>query len=82
MVDLILSGRRIFKPYRLRDLKEQHYAVMVAHRRCGKTVACVHPRRHGQATTQPLRHVGPYLGQAKEVAWKYLKRFAEPVTAQ
>ena len=24
-------------------------------------------------------YVGPYLGQAKEVAWEYLRRFAEPI---
>ena len=23
--------------------------------------------------------MGPYLGQAKEVAWEYLRRFAEPI---
>jgi hypothetical protein len=36
---LVLKGRRAFRPpYRLRT---QRYAVLVAHRRCGKTVACV-----------------------------------------
>jgi hypothetical protein len=37
-MELVLKGRRAFRPYRLRT---QRYAVPVAHRRCGKTVACV-----------------------------------------
>jgi hypothetical protein len=37
-MELVLKGRRAFRPYRLRT---QRYAVLVAHRRCGKTVACV-----------------------------------------
>jgi len=81
-MELVLAGRRVFKPYRTRS---QRYAVLVAHRRCGKTVACVQglidksttlQREHGR-----YAYVGPYLGQAKEVAWEYLKRFAKPIIA-
>jgi hypothetical protein len=32
-MELVLKGRRAFRPYRLRT---QRYAVLVAHRRCGK----------------------------------------------
>jgi phage terminase large subunit len=78
--ELILTTRRAFRPYRTRT---QRYAIMVAHRRCGKTVACVQDlldqstrltRAHGR-----YAYVGPYLGQAKEVAWEYLKRFGESI---
>jgi hypothetical protein len=77
-MELVLKGRRAFRPYRLRT---QRYAVLVAHRRCGKTVACVQGLID-RSTNLALPHgryayVGPYLGQAKEVAWEYLKRFAE-----
>jgi len=81
-MELVLAGRRVFKPYRTRS---QRYAVLVAHRRCGKTVACVQGLID-KSTTQQREHgryayVGPYLGQAKEVAWEYLKRFAKPIIA-
>src|ERR1700723_146660 len=79
-LDEALNGRRQFRAYRLRT---QRYAVLVAHRRCGKTVACVQGLID-RSTTLTLPHgryayVGPYLGQAKEVAWEYLGRFAEPI---
>jgi len=56
----------------------------VAHRRCGKTVACVNDliaralslnTKHGR-----YAYVAPFLSQAKEVAWDYLKRYARPAT--
>lgn len=59
--------------------------MLVAHRRCGKTVACINdiiaralncPFEHGR-----YAYVAPFLAQAKEVAWEYLKRFALPATA-
>jgi phage terminase large subunit len=81
-LELVLYGRRQFRPYRTRA---QRYAVLVAHRRCGKTVACVQGLID-RSTTLSLPHgryayVGPYLSQAKETAWEYLKRFAQPIIA-
>jgi phage terminase large subunit len=78
-IELPYSPRRAFVPYHLRT---QRWAVIVAHRRCGKTVACVNDlvakalqlkRPHGR-----FAYVAPYLSQAKEVAWDYLKRFGLP----
>lgn len=55
---------------------------MVAHRRFGKTVGTVNDlikraielkRDHGR-----YAYVAPFLSQGKEIAWEYLKRFAEP----
>lgn len=74
------APRGLFLPYHLR---KQRFAAMVAHRRCGKTVACVNDLikrttelklSHGR-----LAYVAPLLGQAKDVAWDYLKRFAAPI---
>jgi len=55
---------------------------MVAHRRFGKTVGTINDlikraielkRDHGR-----YAYVAPFLSQGKEIAWEYLKRFAEP----
>ena len=55
----------------------------MAHRRCGKTVACINDlivkallenKKHAQ-----YAYIAPYYSQAKSVAWRYLERFAEPV---
>lgn len=65
--------------------RAQRWAVLVAHRRCGKTVACINDliRRAIQLTVPHGRYayVAPYLSQAKEVAWEYLKRFSLPILA-
>ena len=84
MAEIKLRVRRIFQPYVQR---RQRFAVMVAHRRCGKTVACIQDLliEAMSLELQPgwapgkFAYVGPYLGQAKEVAWEYLKRFSEPI---
>jgi len=84
VVELDYAPRRLFLPYHNRT---QRFAAMVAHRRCGKTVACVNdiiPKAASlklQTGWAPGRYayVGPYLSQAKDVAWAYLKRFAAPL---
>ena len=58
----------------------QRWGVIVAHRRFGKTVACINELIKG-ALTCPLpdarfAYVAPTYGQAKDVAWMYLKRYA------
>jgi len=79
VVSLPYAPRRVFVPYHARS---QRWAVLVAHRRAGKTVACINDviakalqlkRQHGR-----YAYVAPFLAQAKEVAWEYLKRFALP----
>ena len=82
LVVIDYSPRRVFKPFHTR---KQRWAVLVAHRRCGKTVACINDLIKA-AITCPLEHgryayVAPFLAQAKEVAWEYLKRFAKPLIA-
>lgn len=74
--------RRVFIPYHIR---KERWSALVAHRRCGKTVACINDLI-ARALQLRLPHgryayVAPFLAQAKEVAWEYLKRFALPATA-
>lgn len=75
--------REVFKDFHKR---KQRWAVLVAHRRCGKTVACLNDviRR---AITEGKRdgryaYMAPYLSQSKAVAWDYLLRYAEPAIAR
>jgi phage terminase large subunit len=76
------APRRVFLPYHARP---QRWACIVAHRRCGKTVACINETiRSAVALKRPhgrYAYVAPFLAQAKEVAWEYLKRYAAPLIA-
>jgi len=60
--------------------KTQRWAVVVAHRRAGKTVACVNElikcALTFQGTDGRFGYVAPFYRQAKSVAWDYLKRFS------
>src|SRR3972149_3761060 len=79
VVQLPYGPRSVFVPYHART---QRWGVLVAHRRAGKTVACINDviARALQLVTPHGRfaYVAPFLSQAKEVAWEYLKRFAGP----
>jgi len=66
--------------------RKQRWAVVVAHRRAGKTVACINELIR-KALTENKDHgryayVAPYASQSKNVAWDYLVRFAEPFTTK
>ena len=80
---------RIVIPYKPRDpavherLEAARFAVIVAHRRYGKTVLSVN-HVIKQAATCPRRdgrygYVAPYRNQAKAVAWDYLKHYTSPI---
>lgn len=75
------APRSVFKPYHSRT---ERWACIVAHRRCGKTVACINDEiKRAVTLTRPhgrYAYVAPFLAQAKETAWDYLKRFAQPIT--
>lgn len=81
-ITLDYAPRRVFQPYHDR---KQRWSCLVAHRRCGKTVACINDLIYRAVTLeQPhgrFAYVAPFLAQAKEVAWEYLKRFAQPIIA-
>src|SRR4030067_56870 len=81
--------KRIVLPYKPRDQflayhqRQHRFAVIVAHRRAGKTVATINDKiKRAVQLAEPhgrYAYVAPFLAQAKEVAWEYLKRFAEPI---
>ncbi|WP_343712852.1 terminase family protein [Inquilinus sp.] len=76
------SPRHVFCPYHER---KERFAVVVAHRRCGKTVATINDmiRRAILDRTGDARfaYIAPLFVQAKDVAWHYLKRFSQPLLA-
>lgn len=84
--------RKITLEYKPRDVfkdfhdREQRWAVVVAHRRCGKTVSCINDIiaraiRERKPNAQ-YAYIAPYYSQAKSVAWSYLLRFTEPIQAK
>ena len=58
VVELDYAPRRLFLPYHNRT---QRFAAMVAHRRCGKTVACVNDiiPKAASLKLQPWLGAGP-----------------------
>ena len=82
-IKLKYRPRSVFEDFHDRN---QRWAVIVAHRRCGKTVACINDlivkallenKKHAQ-----YAYIAPFYSQAKSVAWRYLERFSEPVLAK
>src|SRR5574343_175533 len=74
------APRKAFMPLHERN---KRWTCIVAHRRAGKTVACVLDLiTRALATTKEharYAYIAPYYAQAKSVAWDYLKRYAAPV---
>lgn len=63
--------------------KLRRFNVLVEHRRFGKTVFCIN-ETIDKAVFCPLpearyAYVAPFLNQAKDVAWNYLKRYTAPL---
>jgi hypothetical protein len=74
--------RKQFYEYHKRT---QRWAVLVCHRRSGKTTATLNDLilkackpKDGEAR---YAFVAPYFSQAKDIAWGYLKRYSEPLWA-
>lgn len=69
------NPRAQFLPFHART---KRWGVMVAHRRAGKTVACVADLVLKAATTRKTEarfgYIAPLYNQAKDIAWTYLKR--------
>jgi len=59
--------------------RKQRWAVAVAHRRAGKTVACINDLLDAAlrcSHTDPrFAYIAPLYTQAKDVAWGYVKRY-------
>ena len=79
-VEIPYSPRAQFLPFHYR---KQRWACMVAHRRAGKTVACINDLIKAAVCCDKLdgryAYVAPYYSQAKDIAWTYLKRFSAPI---
>jgi len=78
-IDTGYVARPQFEPFHMR-LGRQRWAVIVAHRRAGKTVACVNDLLDAALRCElpepRFAYIAPYFAQAKDIAWAYLKRFA------
>jgi len=63
--------------------RQERWAVIVAHRRCGKTVACINDLIYKALVEGKedgrYAYLAPYYAQAKSIAFDYLMRFSEPV---
>lgn len=81
-----MSESKVIIPYKPRDLlipfheRKQRWAIIVAHRRFGKTVGVINELVKA-CMLCPLEeprfaYVAPTYAQAKDIAWGYLKRYA------
>ena len=80
---------RVVIPYKPRDQfkdfhrRKQRWAALVAHRRAGKTIAVVNDLVKGALSCKldkpRFAYLAPTHGQAKDVAWEYLKHFSRPI---
>lgn len=82
LVTIPYAPREAFRGFHNRH---QRWAVLVCHRRAGKTVAAVNDLIRAAITCRsqnPLfAYVAPFRSQAKDVAWNPMKYHAKPVTA-
>jgi phage terminase large subunit len=69
-----------FHPFHARS---QRWAVLVCHRRAGKTVAAVNDviarALHTYKTNARYAYIAPFHAQAKQVAWDYLLRYTQNI---
>jgi phage terminase large subunit len=79
-IDLGYRARPQFEPFHRRT---ERFSCIVAHRRAGKTVACVNDLQDGALRCPNVRprfaYLSPYLKQSKTVAWDYLRAAMSPL---
>jgi len=82
-IELDYCPRDVFLDFHER---QERWAVIVAHRRCGKTVSCINELIYKALIENKedgrYAYVAPYYSQAKNIAWDYLLRFSKPVMAK
>ncbi len=82
-IKLPYEPREQFLPFHQRATR---YALMVCHRRAGKTVACVNELiirgLHTKKKNARFAYVAPYRQQAKEIAWTYLKEATNDIRVE
>jgi hypothetical protein len=83
------GGAIIDTGYRPRPLQAmlhkslKRFNVLVAHRRFGKTVFCLNETLDRALFTEQQHgrygYIAPFLNQAKDISWNYLKQFTAPI---
>lgn len=72
-----------FMPFHTRN---QRWAILVCHRRAGKTVATVNDiitkALYSQRERSRYAYIAPFYSQAKQIAWDYLKYYAKEVAVK
>lgn len=80
VVTIDYKPRSFFLPFHERT---QRFACIVAHRRAGKTTACIQELQKAALTCKLDRprfaYIAPFLSQAKRAAWDILKHAAAPL---
>jgi phage terminase large subunit len=80
IIDLGYRCRPQFAPFHKR---KQRWSCIVAHRRAGKTVACimdlVDAALRCKKPNPRFAYIAPHYVQAKDVAWTYLKLYTQPI---
>ena len=73
-IELDYTPRELFLPFHQR---KERWGCIVAHRRAGKTVACINElvirAIYSRMKNPQYGYVAPYRQQAKNIAWVYLK---------
>jgi len=79
IIQSLYKPRAYFRPFHLR---KQRWAVLVAHRRAGKTVTVINDliekASYNSRDNPRYAYIAPFLRQAKDIAWQYLKDYAAP----
>lgn len=80
VIDLGYRARDQFAPFHKR---KQRWGCIVAHRRAGKTVACImdliDAALRCKKENARFAYIAPHYNQAKDVAWSYLKQYTAPL---
>jgi hypothetical protein len=83
MLATIETGYRARPQFAAFHARRQRFAVMVCHRRAGKTVASIHDLQDAalrcQLTRPRFAYLAPFLKQSKTVAWDYLREAMAPL---
>jgi phage terminase large subunit len=83
LVKIRYKPRDQFKPFHSR---KQRWSVLVCHRRAGKTVATLNDLIRGAVNEcKPegrYAFIFPQRNQANDTAWRYLRRYADPLLAK
>ena len=82
-VELDYCPRKVFEDFHDRT---ERWSVIVAHRRCGKTVLCINDLIYRALIEDKengrYAYVAPYYAQSKTIAWDYLLQFSRPVMSK